>query len=378
MTASKVFLKIVRKNLWMIIMYTVILCVCSIMNMKTSTNVTDYSADKPSIVLFNNDDSEFSNALTKYLEDRTIIKDIKDEGSNIKDALYYTEVFLVVDIDEGFGEDLAAGKKPATNVRSTNSMGSALAEMILDRYVKVAQSFAPAPQEEIIEKTNEFIKYETPVEISTNLDTGSMQNLASYFNFLNYALLAGLVFAISFATLGFKRTMVKKRLAVSATDSKKINHEILACNFALAIILWLIYLVIGYFMVGDSLFSVNGILMIINSAFFMAFSMVFAFLLANITSSTNVLLPIVNVVSIGTSFFCGVFLPAKWMPDFVNNIAHIFPSFYYIDNNYRIADLESINMENLIPLLINAGIVLASTIILIIINNTLSRRQNQA
>ena len=378
MTASKVFLKIVRKNLWMIIMYTVILCVCSIMNMKTGTNVTDYSADKPSIVLFNNDDSEFSNALTKYLEDRTIIKDIKDEGSNIKDALYYTEVFLVVDIDEGFGEDLAAGEKPAINVRSTNSMGSALAEMILNRYVKVAQSFAPAPQEEIIEKTNEFIKYETPVEISTNLDTGNMQNLAAYFNFLNYALLAGLVFAISFATLGFKRTMVKKRLAVSATDSKKINHEILACNFVLAIILWLIYLVIGYFMVGDSLFSINGILMIINSAFFMAFSMVFAFLLANITSSTNVLLPIVNVVSIGTSFFCGVFLPAKWMPDFVNNIAHIFPSFYYIDNNYRIADLESINMENLIPLLINAGIVLASTIALIIINNILSRRQNQA
>lgn len=375
MKASKVYLKIVKRNLWMIIMYTVILCVCSIMNMKTTSNVVDYSADKPSIVLYNNDDSKISEALTRYLEDKTIIKDIADEGDNIKDALYYTEVFLVANIDEGFGEKLSSGEKPEIRVRTTNGMGSMLAETILNRYVEVAQSFAPASEEEIIAKTNEVIAHEAEVKILSNLDSGSMQNMSNYFNFLNYALLAGLVFAISFATLGFKREMIKKRMAVSATSSQKINREILACNFSLSIVIWLIYIVIGYFMVGNIIFSPHGLLLILNSAFFMAFAMAFAFLLANITSSTNVLLPIVNVVSLGTSFFCGVFIPTKWMPDFVNNAAHVLPSFYFINNNYRVAVLETINLEALTPYIINIVIVLASTIAVIVLNNLLSRRQ---
>lgn len=375
MKASKVYLKIVKRNLWMIIMYTVILCVCSIMNMKTTSNVVDYSADKPSIVLYNNDDSKISEALTKYLEDKTIIKDIADESDNIKDALYYTEVFLVANIDEGFGEKLSSGEKPEIRVRTTNGMGSMLAETILNRYVEVAQSFAPASEEEIIAQTNEVIAHETEVKILSNLDSGSMQNMSNYFNFLNYALLAGLVFAISFATLGFKREMIKKRMAVSATSSQKINREILACNFSLSIVIWLIYIVIGYFMVGNIIFSPHGLLLILNSAFFMAFAMAFAFLLANITSSTNVLLPIVNVVSIGTSFFCGVFIPTKWMPEFVNNAAHVLPSFYFINNNYRVAELETINLETLTPYFINIAVVAASTILVIVLNNILSKKR---
>ena len=47
MTAYKVYLKILLKNLWLIIMYAVILGTCSVMNMKTSSGSVNYSADKP-------------------------------------------------------------------------------------------------------------------------------------------------------------------------------------------------------------------------------------------------------------------------------------------------------------------------------------------
>ena len=71
MTASKAYFKIVRKNLWLIIMYTLILCICSVMNMHSEINTTNFEAAKANIVVFDNDHSELSNAFIKYLDERT-------------------------------------------------------------------------------------------------------------------------------------------------------------------------------------------------------------------------------------------------------------------------------------------------------------------
>ncbi|MBO7664563.1 ABC transporter permease [Candidatus Saccharibacteria bacterium] len=375
MTAYKVYLKILRKNLWLIVMYTVILGIFSVINMQSSNTTVEYAADKPSITLYNSDNSEFSEALVNYLQEKTTIKQINDENDDLNDAIYYSEVHLAVYIDEGFGEKLSLGEKPELRVRTTNGLGSLLSETILGRYVKIAQSFAPASQQKIIEKTNEVISHEAKVEVISKLDSGAMTNLTLYFNFLNYSLLAGLVFAITFATVGFKKAMVKKRMAASATNPTTINRQILLCNFAVSAIIWLSYIVIGYFIVGDSIFSTHGLLMILNSVFFTIFAVTFAFFLSGIVKKTAVLNPIINVVAIGSSFFCGVFLSPEWMPDFVLKIARCLPSYYYIDTNNKIAGLETINFDTLAPLLVNVGIVLASAIILIIINNIVTKKR---
>lgn len=376
MTAYKVYLKILLKNLWLIIMYAVILGVCSVMNMKSSSGSINYSADKPSVAIYNRDNSEFSDALVKYLEDNMIVKDINDENDDLNDAIYYSEVFMAVYIDDGFGEKLAQGQKPEIRIRTTSGMGSVLGETILSRYVKIAQSFAPASQAEIIEKTNEAVSHEADVEVMSVLDNDTLWNLSSYFNFLNYSLLAGLVFAISFATVGFKRKMVKKRMAVSATDATKINRQILLCNFVVAAVIWLAYLTIGYFIIGNSMFSTHGLLMIANSAVFTCFAVAFAFLLSNLVKSTSVLNPIINVVAIGSSFFCGVFIPAEWMPSFVLNVARVMPSYYFVDANYRISKLEEFSFDNIAPILINIAVVIGATIIMIVLNNIVTKKKN--
>ena len=366
MTAYKVYLKILLKNLWLIIMYAVILGVCSVMNMKSTSGSVNYSADKPTIAIYNQDDSEFSNALVKYLDENTIIKEINDQNDDLNDAIYYSEIHLAVYINEGFGKELALGNKPEIRIRTTSGMGSVLAETILNRYVKIAQSFAPASQAEIIEKTDETVKHEAEVEVMSSLDNNALWNLSSYFNFLNYSLLAGLVFAISFATVGFKRKMVQKRMAISATNATKINRQILLCNFVVASVIWLAYLLVGYFILGNSMLRAHGLLMIANSAVFTC-----------LVKSTSVLNPIINVVAIGSSFFCGVFIPAAWMPSFVLNVARVMPSYYFVDTNLRISGLETINFETLVPCFINVAVVAAFTIAFIIANNYITKKRNK-
>ena len=131
-------------------------------------------------------------------------------------------------------------------------------------------------------------------------------------------------------------------------------------------------------MVGDIMFSINGALFIANAAVMSFFAVAFAFLLVNLLKNNNAILALVNVVSIGSCFLCGVFVPAEWMPEFVQNLGRALPSFYYVENNKFISELETLNFETLKPILINALIIIGATILVVIINNFITHRKRQS
>ena len=86
---------------------------------------------------------------------------------------------------------------------------------------------------------------------------------------------------------------------------------------------------------------------------------------------------IVNVIGLGSSFLCGAFIPLEWLPDSVKTIAHIFPTYYFVEGNETIAKLEEINFETLKPIIINAGIVIAFTVVFIILTNIVTKKRRK-
>ena len=376
MTTFKTYLRIVQKNIWIIIMYTVMLVLFSAVNSSTGRGQMDFAATKPSTAVYDYDGSNLSNALADYVKEHTETKEIPKDGDTLFDALYYSDVDYVIYIEKGFGEKIAKGEDSEIEVKSNNSYGSYLSETIVSRFVKVAKSFAPMSETEIASKTSALLKNETKVELNTKLDTSGLSTAEFYYNFMNYSILAGLVFAISYATIGFRRRMVKKRLNVSSTSYRKINRDLMICNSILAIAMLTIYTILGLFVIGPSvIFSTNGLLMVLNSIILTIFAVSFAFLLTNLVEKNNALLAIINIVSIGSSFICGVFVPMEWVPDFVVSLAHFLPSFYYIDNNRIFATLEKFDGEHLGPVLFNFSIIIGATILLIIINSIVSRKK---
>lgn len=378
MTTFKTFLRIVQKNLWVIIMYTVMLVLFSAVNSSTGRGQMDFTASKPDVVVYDHEDSNLSNALVDYIKKNANVKEISEDGDALSDALYYSDVDYVVYIEKGFAEKLAKSEGFEIEVKSNGSYGSYLSETIISRFIKVAKSFAPSPEAGIALRTNNLLENETKVELNTKLDTSGLSTAEFYYNFMNYSILAGLVFAISYATIGFRRKMVKKRLNVSSTSYKMINRDLLFCNFALATVMLAIYTILGLFVIGPSvIFSVNGLLMILNSIILTIFAVSFAFLLTNLVEKNNALLAIINIISIGSSFMCGVFVPVEWMPDFVVTLAHVFPSFYYVDNNRIFSTLEKFDGEHLAPVLIDFGILIAFTIVVIVLNNIVTKKKQK-
>ncbi|MBR3365648.1 ABC transporter permease [Candidatus Saccharibacteria bacterium] len=376
MTTYKAFLKVLRKNIWVIMLYTVILIVCVIGNSQNSKSMVNFTAAKPNVTIYDNDKSLLSERMEKYFSERADIVKLDSEEA-LNDALYFNGTDYVINIEKGFGEEIARGEKPEMLVKSVGNYAAYLSETMLSRFLKIAEAFAPAPEAEIVQDMDNILSHETEVQMDSGLDVSALSNAKNYYNFMNYAILAGLVFAVAYSTAAFKREMTRKRLAVSATNYKKINHQLLICNLVMALVLLAFYVALSLLLVGDIMLTMNGALFIANAAIMSLFAVSFAFLLTNLLKNNNAILALVNVVSIGSCFLCGVFVPAEWMPVFVQNLGRALPSFYYVDSNWRIAELEKFDFESLKPILINAAVIIGATILVVIINNLVTRKKQK-
>lgn len=378
MTVFKTFLKVLNKNKFVVILYTIILLVFGGINMQTSDNSTNFVASKPDVLIINNDEDEgITKNLTNYIEKNTNIIEVKDDEEAINDALFYRDVNYIVYIPKNYRQDVLDGKNPEIEIKSTGDHSGSYAEMILSRYIKVQNIYAKEieNENELIEKINETLSEEVGIQKTTTLDTNSLSKATFYYNFANYSILAGTVYVICLVLSSFREEKVRKRTIVSSMSYKKHNRILLLANGLFATGLWLLYVVLSFVFVGDIIFSTQGIIYIINSFVFTICALTIAFFIGTMVNNKNAINGIVNVVALGSSFLCGAFVPMEWLPDVVLKIAHILPSYYYISNNEIVANLETVNFETMRPILTNMGIMLIFGAVFIIITNVLSKRK---
>lgn len=370
MTVFKTFLKVLNKCKGTIIMYTVILVCFGIFNMKTSDNPTNFVASKPDILIINNDVEEgITKNLIEYIEKNSDIMEVEDNEEARNDALFYRDVNYIIYIPENFREDILNKKNPKIEIKSTGDYQSSLAEIMLSRYIKVANAYADYPENEQISKINEILSKETEIDITSKLDTENLSRATLYYNFLNYSILAGLVYVICLILSSFREEKIRKRTIISSMNYKKYNRQLLLSNGILSITLWVFYVILSFVLIGNVMFTTHGLILIVNSFIFSICSLCIAFLIANIVSNKNAINGIVNVIGLGSSFLCGAFVPVEWLPDSVLKIAHILPSYWYIQTNELVKELEIVNMESLKPVFVNMLVVLVFSIIFVVLSH---------
>lgn len=380
MTVFKTFLKILNKNKFIIILYTMFLIFFGGFNMQTSENNTNFVASKPDIMIVNYDEEKgITKDLIKYMEENSNVVDLKNNEDAINDALFYRDVNYVIYIPKNYNKDFMDGKNPEIEIKSTGDYQSSFAEMLLSRYIKVANIYQKSinSEEELISKINETLSKKSEVEITSKLDTNILSKATFYYNFANYSIMACLIYVICLILASFKDIKIQKRTIISSTNYKTLNRQLLLSNSLFSIILWMIYVVLSFILVGDIMFSIHGIFYLINSFVFTICATTIALFIGNIVSNKNAISGIVNVISLGSSFLCGAFVPMEWLPDGVIKIAHILPSYYYISSNEILKTLEIINFDTIKPILLDIIIILSFSIVFIILTNIVSKRKQK-
>ena len=380
MTVFKAYLKILNKNKFLVILYTVILIFFAGFTMQNNDTGTSFMAEKPDVLIVNeNETDNVTKNFIQYIEKHTTIKEVQETEEARNDALFYRDVNYIIYIPKDFKNNFLEGKKLNVEIKSTGDYQASLTEMLVNRYFNVANIYRNVIKDEetLLEMINTTLEKEVFIEVTSKLDTEKFAKATLFYNFANYSILAGCVFIICFMVSSFKEQKVKLRIMVSSIEYKKFNRQLLFSNSLFAIVLWLCYVILSIVLVGDVMFTNQGMLLILNSFIFTISALTLALLIGNLVHNKEAMSGIVNVIALGSSFLCGAFVPTEFLPDFVLKIAHVLPSYYYIHNNDLIASLETINLETVKPIFLNMGILLLFGFVFVVMTNIITKKRNR-
>lgn len=378
MTVFNAFWKVINKYKGTIILFTIMLVAFGGINTTSNNSTVDFTNSKPDIIIVNNSGN---NALTKnlisYLKKNTNVKNIKNTEEARNDALFYREVNYIVYIPKDYQKDVLSGKTPVIDIKTVGDYTSSLAEMLLTRYLKIQSIYAKniSTEQELITVINKNLSKTSEVTITSKVDTTKTSRVSRYFNFASYSAMFIIIFVICMVLSSFHAKAIKKRTIISSMNYKTHNKYLLRASFIYSIIVWFLFMLLGTILFSNTILSLRGLVYAINLLIFIFTSLTLALLLSTLIDNKDAVNGIVNVISLGSAFLCGAFIPTEWLPETVIKISRIFPTYWYVNSNDLLASLQTINMTSLNQVIINMIVMLVFALIFIIINNIVSKKK---
>ena len=381
MTVFKTFFRIVNKLKPTIILYTALLIIFGAVNMKTSDNNINFVNSKPDILIINQDVNKgLTKNLIDYMKKNSNIMKVENNEEKINDALFYREVSYVIYIPKDYRKNVLLGNNPKLDIKKTDEYDAHLSEMMLKRYIKLQNIYnkEAGSEDELITLINDNINDDVNIKITSKVDTSKTYNIVYYFNFASYSILAIIIYIVCLVLCSFKEESISKRINISSINYKSHNNKILLASIVFSSIVWLLFVIIGVIVVGDIMFSLRGLISIINSFIFTFCALTLSILISSLTNNKNAISGIVNVIALGSAFLCGAFVPAEYLPSSVLNFAHILPAYYYINSNDLLKNIDVINISSMHPIIINMVIIIIFSILFIILNNIVTRKKRKS
>lgn len=378
MIVFSTFWKIVKKYKGTILLYTVMLIMFGGINLTSNSTNDMFTPTKPNIFIVNKDSNMgLTKNLINYLKKNTNVVSLEDDEEKINDALFYRDISYVIYIPKNYSKDVLDKKDVTIDIKSSKDYTSSLTEMMLDKYLNVQSNLVNITnnQDELVNMINNTLDVNSEVVVSSKLDNSYLNRVSRYFNFGSYSLLAVIIFIVTLVINSFKENAINKRIIVSSFNYKKHNSLLMLSSFVYSLIVWVLFSLLSVILLGKDMISLRGILYFVNTFMFVMPTLSFGILISTLVNNKDSIGGIVNVVSLGSAFLCGAFIPTEYLPKIVLSIAHIFPAYYFIDSNNLLSSMEIINFSNLIPVFINYFVLIIFMLIFIVVNNYVLKKK---
>lgn len=378
MIVFNAFFKVVKKYIGVIILYTVMLISFGSINYATNNEDMTFSNRLPDMLIINNDEEVgLTKNLINYLKENANVLDIENDEEKINDAIFYREVNYVIYIPKNYRVDTLNKLNPTLDIKSANDYDSAYTSMLLTRYLNVQNTYLKYTnnENELINSINNNLSYKTNIEITSKLDTSKLTKISRFFNFASYSIMAVIIYIICLVISSFNKDVVKKRTIISSMNYKKYNKYILLSSFIYSSIIWFLYVILSFIIIGSSMFSLRGLIYILNTFIFSFVALTLALLISNLIKSKGAISGIVNVIALGQAFLCGAFIPSEFLGENIIKYSKILPAYWYNNSNDLLSTIEVINIVNLKPILLNMIVLVIFAVIFIVINNIVSKHR---
>lgn len=333
-------MKVLKKRIGVAMIWVVAFLVISfIVTTNADAGAMKFEDTKIDICVFDEDNTEESKALTEFLSKKHNIINVENNKDDILDALYYGRADCVMTIKEGYGQKLAAGDTEAlfTSYHVHDSYEATLAENLVDEYVGAVNAYLVSGEEisSALTKADKAMSKEVKVTAET-FDEGKENSGANdfyfYFQYLPYVFISVMIAALCPVLLKLNKKEIRHRTNCSCITARSQSAQIIlgSCVFVLAV--WLIFIIAGMALLGE-MYSGRWWYAVLNSFMFVIISAGIAILISAFSPEERVVNVIANIIGLGMSFLCGVFVPQHLLGDGVLNAARFLPAFWYIKAN---------------------------------------------
>ena len=382
MQVFKLFLKITKSKLPSGIIYIVVFFAVAFPLVKFATGEFNFEDTSINIAIYDEDGTAQSKSLIDSISKNNTIKEIKKDPKVILDAMYYEQIDYCLTIKKGYAEKLAktdqADMKDALfeTYHLHDSYATAMMEQYLDEYVRMTRSFIKGGNDisEAVKKTEE--KIDIKAEISyAEFDSGSVkdknygEDVGSIFRYLPYLLIAVLMNVLCPILLVLKKKDQRYRVNCSSLPASKYTGQIFAGSALIVLGIWLVFILGGTIINGGMYIGGNAWIAVLNSFIFALIAAIIAILVASFNPSENIVSMITQVVGIGMSFLCGVFVPQSMLGDGVLSAAKFLPAYWYEKANDILMGAQIGSMSDVwMCILVEVGFLVALALLTMVIS----------
>lgn len=338
MQVYKIFFRILNKQKGLIIMYLgIFLGIAAIVSSQAKENSAEnlFESTSYKFTVFDEDNSEISKRLVKYLDKKHEQIQIEDDEEVIQDELYNRNTHCIIRIPKGFSESVTKGNVQ-NRIQFKAIPGTMYGENfqgMLNHYVSTTRSYMVGgfSVEEALEKTEAVCAKEVEVSVTDTKGSSEHDILYYFFSYLSYIMISICVIGIGPILIVFNKKEVRDRNNCSSYSLSRINKELFLGTITAGLGMCVCYCVMV--LLGTrtlDLFSVKGGLYCLNMLSFMLFCLGLVFLIGQVVKKTQTLSMISNVVALGMSFLCGVFVPIEFLGDGIVRAAHFLPAYWNV------------------------------------------------
>ncbi|HJB45241.1 MAG TPA: ABC transporter permease [Candidatus Mediterraneibacter surreyensis] len=346
MAVFKAYMRIAKKNMWMILMYLCIFLGVMVMFQHfAGSDTVQYAAQSVPVGIIYEDRGEAAESLIRYIGRTNEIVYLEDDRETLQENLFYRNVEYIVRIPRDFMEKCILGDKKLKVTTVPETYSGSYVEQQISNFINFARCYAAAgfTEHELGEAmaARETAKVEM---LDVNGNGGSYPAYAFYYRYLPYLFLCVLCYVMGYILMGFRRGSLPDRMAASAVPARRQSMEGLMAAGVIAIALWgFCSLISIVFYNGNFLDSGKVTWYLLNSFVMLLSALALSYLIGSLVKTSNALNGIVNILSLGMCFACGVFVEMDLLSSGVRKAAQFLPVYWYETANEILMDYGEIS-----------------------------------
>lgn len=366
MSIYKLCLKIILRNGPALLVYLVIFLVMTyiIVGSGAGGSAQGFVQTRIPMLIRANESSPILDGLKRELERTANLVKLPSDDASALDALFFGRVTYLLDVPEGFSAAFRQGELKILNRQSRpDERASVYLDMVIKHYFRLAglyrRNLPRLDDEQLVESVERSLNKNALVVFHEKKQTNrALPYTQTYFNIMSYSLFNLLILGICSLTLVLRQRDIRLRNSCGSVSLRRLNGQIFTAGLSYSLLCWLLMSALCLLLLGNSLPWMTRVLFLFNGIVFTVWGAAAAFAIGQLTESREALSGIATVVTLGTSFLGGAFVPQEFLGAGLLKFSQFLPTYWYVRANRQIAEMSAFRMADFGPFLNSMGMQL--------------------